>query len=260
VRNLAIKTCRAAIVAALSFVTVTASGISAPAASAARDEIDSAQLAEIAFARVQNKVSPELVSYFNTVLYVSKAGNGPLAQRMFVFQRGGYGGFFLRDDFPVSTGRERQERYFTTTPTGVFKLDPNRMFRMHRSKTWDDAPMPYAMFLDVVYRQRATGIALHAATGKAGNAALGRRASGGCVRMPNDRVKALFEEIEAGNHRGMVPRFDWDASNGRTSTEGMMARDFFGQPVLEPGITVLLIIENFSGRQTIADAEGHAPV
>jgi hypothetical protein len=142
---------------------------------------------------------------------------------------------------------------------GIFKLDPNRMFRMHRSKTWDNAPMPYAIFLDVKYRDGATGIALHAATGKAGNAALGRRASGGCVRMPASKVRRLFEEIQRGEHHGMVPDFAWDAGRGRTSTEGEMLRGYWGEPVLSPGVSVLLVIDNLSGREAIADAVNSAP-
>jgi hypothetical protein len=178
---------------------------------------------------------------------------------MFVFKRDAYGQLQLDDQFAVSTGRERQEKYFTSTPVGIFKLDPRRMVRLHRSKTWDNAPMPYAMFLDVHYRDGSSGIALHAATGKAGNAALGRRASGGCVRMPASKVRKLFEEIQQGQHRGMVPDFAWDAARGRTSTEGEMLRGYWGEPVLSAGVSVLLVIENFSGREAIADAGRRAP-
>ncbi len=237
------------------FLLVALTGVTATADAAPESRGE----AERVLARVEAKVPGELASYFNTILYVSKASSGPWAQRMFVFQRDAYGEFIPVDQFAVSTGREKQERYFTATPTGIFKLDPGRMFRMHRSKTWDNAPMPYAMFLDVTYRERATGIALHAAPGKGGHAALGRRASGGCVRMPAGKVKQLFEEIQQGMHGGMVPEFAWDEARGRTSTDGVMERDVWGAPVLKPGVGVLLVIENFSGRETLANARPGAP-
>jgi hypothetical protein len=207
--------------------------------------------------RISAIVPADVSPHFNTILYVSKARSGPWAQRMFVFRRDAYGEFALADEFAVSTGREKQEKYFTSTPAGIFKLDPNRMFRMHLSKTWDNAPMPYAMFLDVSYRDGATGIALHAATGS-GNAMLGRRASGGCVRMPAAKVKRLFEEIRQGRHDGMVPEFAWDAARGRTSTDGVIVYNYYGEPVLERGISVLLVIDEFSGREAIADAAERA--
>jgi hypothetical protein len=208
---------------------------------------------------VQATVPQDVARYFNTILYVSKAAGGPWAQRMFVLQRGASGELAVVDQFPVSTGRERQEKYFTSTPTGIFTLDPHRMYRMHRSKTWDNAPMPYAMFLDVSYRDGDSGIALHAATGS-GRGKLGSRASGGCVRMPPAKVQQLFEEIRAGVHHGMVPEFAWDITRGRTSTAGDVVRDYSGEPLLKPGISVLIVIENFSGRETLANALGRAPV
>jgi hypothetical protein len=207
---------------------------------------------KLVLSRVMNRVSPELAQYFDTVLYVSKAPSGPLAQHMFVLEKDGYGGFQAVEKFAVSTGRERKERYFTATPVGVFQLDRTRMFAMHHSKTWDNAPMPYAMFLDVSYRSRATGIALHAAYGKAGARALGRRASGGCVRLPAPKAKALFNDIRYGRYDGMVPEFVFDSAAGVTSPTGEIARDAAGRPRLKRGIAILLVIENFSGKGRVA--------
>jgi hypothetical protein len=210
----------------------------------------------VVLARVANRVSPELAQYFDTVLYVSKAPSGPLAQHMFVLEKDRYGEFQAVEKFAVSTGREKKERYFTGTPVGVFQLDRTRMFPMHHSKTWDNAPMPYAMFLDVSYRSRATGIALHAAYGKAGARALGRRASGGCVRLPPQQAKFLFQEIRQGRHDGMVPEFVFNSALGVTSNTGAIARDSTGRARLKRGITILLVIEDFSGKGSIAQNAG----
>jgi hypothetical protein len=173
---------------------------------------------------------------------------------MFVLEQDGFGAYQVVDAFAVSTGRERKERYFTSTPTGVFQLDRTRMVRMHRSKTWDNAPMPYAMFIDVSYETRLSGVALHAAYGKAGRAALGKRASGGCVRMPPAKAKALFEDIQAGRYNAYVPQFAFDYRLGSTNKTGEVNRDSSGAPILRNGLSILLVIENYAGRTTVADA------
>ena len=207
----------------------------------------------VVLSRVANRVTDELAQYFDTILYVSKAPSGPLAQHMFVFEKDADGSFRGVEKFAVSTGRERKERYFTGTPDGVFQLDSTRLVRLHHSKVWDNAPMPYTMFLNVAYRNGLTGIALHAAYGKANVRKLGSRASGGCVRMPPGKAKQLFEEIEAGRHTGLVPEFVFDPAYGGTNDRGEMLRGYSGQPVLRRGITVLLVIENYSGKGAVAE-------
>src|SRR4051794_1998441 len=79
----------------------------------------------------------------------------------------------------ISSGKEGHE-----TPTGVFTiLEKNKQ---HRSKTYDDASMPF--------QQRLTwlGVALHA-----GNLP-GFPASHGCVRLPLEFAKKLFEVTPMG--------------------------------------------------------------
>src|SRR3954454_12447140 len=94
----------------------------------------------------------------------------------------------------ISSGKEGHE-----TPTGVFTiLEKNKE---HHSKTYDDASMPY--------QQRLTwlGVALHA-----GNLP-GFPASHGCVRLPLEFAKKLFEVtpmggtvVIAGGHEDPVKR------------------------------------------------------
>ena len=94
----------------------------------------------------------------------------------------------------ISSGKEGYE-----TPTGVFTILEKD--KDHRSRTYDNAPMPY--------QQRLTwkGVAMHA-----GNLP-GFPASHGCVRLPMEFAKKLFEVtpmggtvVIAGGHEDPVKR------------------------------------------------------
>ena len=79
----------------------------------------------------------------------------------------------------ISSGSEGRE-----TPTGVFTILEKKV--VHRSRTYDDAPMPY------MQRLTAKGVAMHA-----GNLP-GYPASHGCIRMPKDFAKLLYGITELG--------------------------------------------------------------
>ena len=94
----------------------------------------------------------------------------------------------------ISSGKDGYE-----TPTGVFTILEKD--KDHRSRTYDDAPMPY--------QQRLTwkGVAMHA-----GNLP-GFPASHGCVRLPMEFAKKLFSVtpmggtvVIAGGHEDPVKR------------------------------------------------------
>jgi len=193
-------------------------------------------------ARIRESVPPELARYFNVFLYVSKASQGPWAQHMFIYHRGDDGDLVFEKAVAVSTGRERQEKYFTTTPTGLFELDPDRFDRVHFSARWHHAPMPWAMFLNYTIHGHPTGVALHSGIGH--EADLGHRASGGCVRLPPEEAKALFQRFQQEEH-GNVPVFAMDGSS--TDVNGRMVRDTAGNPALFPGYRVLVLIQNEPG-------------
>lgn len=195
--------------------------------------------------RLREKVPNALYPYFDVYLYVSKAAAGSLAQHMYVFHRDASGALVFEQSFPVSTGRELHERYFTDTPDGLFELDPDRFETMHYSHTWHGAAMPWAMFLNATIHGRQTGVALHS-SGEAHAALLGRRASGGCVRLPPQKAHELFERFRA-EERGMVPIFAFDARHRRTSGDGVLLRDGMGRPILTPGFRVLVFIEDYPG-------------
>jgi hypothetical protein len=218
-----------------------ANGTTAPAAQPAPDP--GIALQADAADRLRGRIPPELYSYFDVYLYVSKAAGGSLAQHMYIFHKDAANGLVFEQSFPVSTGRERHEKYFTSTPDGLFELDPDRFEVSHYSRTWH-AHMQWSMFLNADFGGRRTGIALHSAGVHA--AELGNRASGGCVRMPPEKAAELFHRFQAEEH-GMVPVFAYDDLRDRTSADGALLRDASGRPVLTPGYRVLLFIEDYEG-------------
>jgi lipoprotein-anchoring transpeptidase ErfK/SrfK len=79
----------------------------------------------------------------------------------------------------VSTGTDSNP-----TPTGIFAVLSKKP--MHRSRKYDNAPMPFTQFIDQY------GIALHAGH------IPGRPASHGCVRLPTAFAKKLFSTTDVG--------------------------------------------------------------
>jgi hypothetical protein len=195
-------------------------------------------------ARLKDSVPRELFGYFDLYLYVSKAARGSWAQHMFVFHKDNGGDLVYETSLPVSTGRERHEKYFTTTPAGIFQLDPARFHRVHYSREWHHAPMPWAMFLKWRIHGRMTGIAVHSGIGHV--AQLGHRASGGCIRLPPRAARLLFKRIQR-EEWGDVPVFAFDPDRDRTSTEGLLEREANGDPILTRGYRVLLLVQNYPG-------------
>jgi lipoprotein-anchoring transpeptidase ErfK/SrfK len=209
--------------------------------------IDAAVLAEQSgdvAQHLRDRIPAALFPYFDEFLYVSKAAGGAWAQHLYMFHKSASGELVYEQAFPVSTGREQQEKYFTSTPTGMFELDPNRFDRVHFSHRWHGAAMPWAMFLDYTIHGHATGIAMHSAETHAYE--LGKRASGGCVRLPPEKAEELFKRFQA-EERGLVPVFAFDDSRATTFTDGSMVRDASGNVELQDGYRVLLFIEDYPG-------------
>ena len=164
------------------------------------------------------------------------------------YQRDSAGKLSLIYDWPVSTGREKRERTpsgrktYTHTTEGIFKLDPNRFHKLWKSRTWN-ADMPWTMFLDLVENGGLSGLALHAA-GKGKISQLGRRASGGCIRLHPDNAKFLFQLIQ-NNYAGLVPVFAMDGNS--TDLGAKPARMADGTIMLSYGYRVLLHVEDYPG-------------
>ena len=70
------------------------------------------------------------------------------------------------------------------TPTGIFNVHTKKT--MHRSAKYENAPMPFAQFIDEY------GIALHAGHNP------GHPASHGCVRLPAKFAAKLFSVTDVG--------------------------------------------------------------
>lgn len=79
----------------------------------------------------------------------------------------------------VSTGKEGKN-----SPAGVFQVMTKK--RMHHSRKYDNAPMPFAQFITDY------GVALHAGHNP------GHPASHGCIRLPSAFAKKLFSVTDVG--------------------------------------------------------------
>lgn len=82
-------------------------------------------------------------------------------------------------EWPISTGREGYN-----TPSGEYR--PYLLKRLHYSKKYDNAPMPWSIFFH-------EGYAIHA-TGEVEN--LGTPASHGCVRLELKNARWLYRLID----------------------------------------------------------------
>ncbi len=94
----------------------------------------------------------------------------------------------LVGSWPVSTGRRGM-----ATPTGTWRA--KWLDRHHRSRQYDDAPMPFSVFF-------TGGYAVH---GTYAVSRLGRPVSHGCIRLSPDHARTLFELAQqAGLDRTVV--------------------------------------------------------
>ncbi len=138
------------------------------------------------------------VKEFRYVIVVNKANEGSEKQTIKVFE---YGNLIRKEK--VSTGRDGFEKKgenhakadsWTVTPTGFYT--PDFLSKDHRSSAYGGrfswltggTKMPFAIFFN-------GGIALHEAP-KGTESMLGKKASGGCVRLPNTLSSDIFYRIQ----------------------------------------------------------------
>lgn len=158
------------------------------------------------------------------VVWINKSDRGPTSQKMRVYYRGR-----LAMEALVSTGRERQEKakngkeYFSATPVGWF--NPTRLVENHFSDTWQ-VDMPHAIFFN-------GGIATHA-TFPVLYPELGKRASGGCIRLRAEAAEWLFNLVK-NEPRTTVPVF---------SRHGGLAKNVWGNIRKRHGSATLVIVED----------------
>jgi lipoprotein-anchoring transpeptidase ErfK/SrfK len=157
---------------------------------------------------------------FPVVIIVSKG-----SQTATVYHNGSQVNHFL-----VSTGREKYERaksgryYWTVTPSGWYS--PQRYIRTYWSDTWE-AKMEYAIFF-------TGGVALHATTPDHYKD-LGRKASGGCVRMRKTNAM-WFWNLSLSYRTANVPYF---------TRGGQLIRDRSGGYRRHNGNGTLVIVTSY---------------
>ncbi len=205
--------------------------------------------------RLKDSLTEEMLANFEMFLYVSKADHGPLAQRMYVFQKQPGNDLKLAYDWPVSTGRERVEispsgaNAPSFTPAGYYEIDPQRMYTHYSSMQWHQ-PMSYAMFFNWEDHGYQTGLAIHAASGE-DISLLGQRSSAGCVRLAPENARILFAMVRE-NYKGLMPKFAYDKRTATMSNNGMLLHDTRGNLELTQGYKVLIFIEDYGGDQVVA--------
>lgn len=213
----------------------------------AQDASDNSAV-DVVASRLNDSLSREMFATFNLFIYVDKAERGPFAERMFVFEKSG-DNLALLYDWPVSTGREDLERdahgrlQSTITPVGYYQLDPKRMYETHLSSQWNEE-MPYAMFFDWKPNGHETGLAIHGAAGEEA-AALGTRASAGCIRLSPDNAHTLFDLVHD-QFRGPAPKIAY-LDGQEVSSEGFLLHDANGQLTFGDGYSVLVVVDDFVG-------------
>jgi hypothetical protein len=211
---------------------------------------------QLLWSRLRSGLPPKLYRDFDLFIYVNKAEGGPWAQHLYAFSKPSNANpdseVILMLDTAVSTGRETIERakngqqVSTSTPAGFFELDPERFEVGHRSKQWQ-LDMPNAMFFDWNNNGAQTGLAIHGVTDAQSIAALGHRASAGCIQLSLDASRKLFDLVRD-NFEGKVPRFAYDTKTRTTKNTGELARDEGGQIMMDDGYRALVIIEDLEDR------------
>lgn len=183
-------------------------------------------------------ISEPWTKEFRYVVVVNKANTGKEAQTVKIYEYG----VKIRQE-KVSTGRDGFERKgenhakndsWTVTPTGYYT--PTWLSKDHRSSAYGGrfswlvggTKMPFAIFFN-------GGIALHEAP-KGTEGMLGKKASGGCVRLPSSIAEDLFMRVQETS----------GVKNPRFTVEGKAMLDANGQQMYatKPGYGTLIIVQN----------------
>ena len=208
--------------------------------------------AQTLWSRLKSELSPELYANFDLFIYVNKAEQGPWAQHLYAFAKPSGlnpdSEMILMMDTAASTGRETMEHakdgqfVSTATPAGFYELDPQRFETGHHSRQWQE-DMPNSMFFNWQNKGVQTGLAIHGVSDVPSIAALGHRASAGCVQISLDASRELFNFI-TGDFEGDVAQFAYDKKKRTISNTGEFARGADGKIVMAHGYRVLVIVED----------------
>ena len=88
------------------------------------------------------------------------------------------------DGYRVHTWKISSARKGYSTPKGDFR--PQWVSRMHYSKKYDNAPMPYSVFFHFGYAIHGTDVVSR----------LGRPASHGCIRLHTNNARKLYNLVK----------------------------------------------------------------
>ena len=213
-----------------------------------------AELTRVAL-HVKDSLTSDMLANFDLFLFVSKAANGPVGQRMYVFQKQAGGDLALLYNWPVSTGREKFEiapngtQAPSFTPAGYYELDPKRMYVSHFSGQWRQ-PMPHAMFFNWIDHGYQTGLAIHGAAPQ-DIKFLGARDSAGCIHLSPQNAAMLFNLIRT-QYKGQVPKFAYDKHTATMANDGVLMHDAKGNLQMADGYKVLVFVENYGGENVVA--------
>ncbi len=189
-----------------------------------------------------------LLNQYTNVIVVNKAAKGETAQTLRLYTNRQ---LMLTTD--VSTGREDVERIgkLRGIVNGIFKGSTESHWR-HTTRGFytmkrvhgysyrsgeSKFMMPYAMFFN-----EKRGLAIHqvppdlSGGEAAGNAALGSRASGGCVRVHKNYIQTIHRAVVSAD-KGQVPVLD-------TKT-GRALRDDKGNVRYSVGYKTIVIVEEY---------------
>ncbi|WP_421725125.1 L,D-transpeptidase [Bauldia sp.] len=125
--------------------------------------------------------TPSQAGFFNTFTPKAKlTATISLSQQTMTVEARDKRGNLHTATWTVSTGKQGFE-----TPTGKWRA--KRLSEDHKSRKYNDAPMPHSVFF-------LGGYAIHGTTalGK-----LGQPASHGCVRLAPENAETFFELVEA---------------------------------------------------------------
>ena len=155
------------------------------------------------------------------------------AQRLMVYRDG-----VLIAAAAISTGSLGRE-----TPTGVFTVLEKKV--MHRSTTYDNAPMPY------MQRLTSKGIAIHAGD------LPGYPASHGCIRLPNQFAKQLYGVTELGT-QVMITDDTEIAERKRIADDYQRAQDDHARTVAEQQAEADRVLINYAKAKAANEAARRA--
>lgn len=178
------------------------------------------------------------IKEFRYVIVINKANSGKESQSINIYE---YGQLIITDK--VSTGRDEFEKKgehgslidaWTVTQTGYYTpsfLDKDHKSSAYRGKwSWlkGGVKMPYAIFFN-------GGIALHERP-RGTESKLGKKASGGCVRLSDILASDLFSRV-AETQGAIIPRFNVDGTAMLDSAGNLRHSS-------TPGFSTLIIVQN----------------